>query len=74
MTPKIHFFTFFNSYEGGHFDPLKRKLRETLLLFIIYLSAIETLICPREMSLIGFTPFGFAQNMIHDFQNTVLNS
>ena len=24
--------------------------------------------------LIGFTPFGFAQNMIHDFQNTELNS
>ena len=32
------------------------------LLFIIYLSAIETLICRREMSLIGSTSFGFAQN------------
>ena len=38
------------------------------------LSAIETLICRRKMSLIGFTSFGFAQNMIHDFHNTVLNS
>ena len=45
----------------------------TLLLFI-YLSAIERLICRREMSLIGSTSFGFAQNTIHDFQNTVLNS
>ena len=38
------------------------------------MSAIETLICRREMSLIGSTSFGFAQNMIHDFQNTELNS
>ena len=44
------------------------------LLFIIYLSAIEGLICRREMSLIGSTSFGFAQNTMHDFQNTVLNS
>ena len=44
------------------------------LLLIIYLSAIETLICRREMSLIGSTSFGFAQNTIHDFQNTVYNS
>ena len=44
------------------------------VLLIIYLSAIETLICHREMSLIGSTSFGFAQNTIHDFQNTVLNS
>ena len=44
------------------------------LLLIIYLSAFETLICRREMSLIGSTSFGFAQNTIHDFQNTVLNS
>ena len=43
-------------------------------LLIIYLSAIETLICQREMSLIGSTSFDFAQNTIHDFQNTVLNS
>ena len=26
------------------------------------------------MSLTGFTSFGFAQNTIHDFRNTVLNS
>ena len=26
------------------------------------------------MSLIGSTFFGFAQNTVHDFQNTVLNS
>ena len=44
------------------------------LLLIIYLSAIETLVCRREMSLIGSTTFGFAQNKIHNFQNTVLNS
>ena len=44
------------------------------LLLIIYLSAIERLICLRELSLIGSTSFGFAQNTMHDFQNTVLNS
>ena len=42
--------------------------------FISYLSAIETLICLREMSLIGSTSFGFAQNTMLDFQNTVMNS
>ena len=40
----------------------------------IYLSAIETFICGREMSSIGSSSFGFAQNTIHDFQNTLLNS
>ena len=44
------------------------------MLLIIYLSAIETLICRTETSLIGSTSFGFAQNTIHDFQNTVINS
>ena len=44
------------------------------LLLIINLSAIETLICGREMILIGSTSFGFVQNTIHVFQNTVLNS
>ena len=44
------------------------------LLLIIYLRAIERLICRREMSLIGSTSFSFAQNMMHDFQNTILNS
>ena len=44
------------------------------LLLIIYLSATETLICRREMSLTGCISFGFAQNTIHDFQNTVMNS
>ena len=39
-----------------------------MLLLIIYLRAIETLIWCREMSFIGSTSFGFAQNMIHDFQ------
>ena len=34
------------------------------LLLIIYLNAIETLICRREMSLVGSTAFGFAQNTI----------
>ena len=45
-----------------------------MMLLIIYLSAIERLICHRGMSLIGSTSFGLAQNMKHDFQNTVLNS
>ena len=44
------------------------------LLLIIYLSAIETLVCCREMNLIGSASFGSAQNTIHDFQNTILNS
>ena len=44
------------------------------LLFIIYLSDVERVICRREMSLIESTSFGFAQNTMHDFQNTVLNS
>ena len=35
----------------------------------MYLSAIERLICRREIGLIGSTSFGFAQNTIHDFQN-----
>ena len=43
------------------------------LLLIIYLSAIETLVCRSEMSLIGSTSFGFAKNTIDDFKNTVLN-
>ena len=43
-------------------------------LLIRYLSATETLICRKEMSLIGPTSFGFAQNKIHDFQNTLLKS
>ena len=42
----------------------------TLLLIIYNLKAIETLICRREMNLIGSTSFRFAQNTIHDFQNT----
>ena len=40
------------------------------LLLIIYLRAIERLICRREMSLTGSSSFRFAQNTIHDFQNT----
>ena len=44
------------------------------LLLTIYFSSTDTLICRREMSLIGSTSFGFAQNTIHVFQNTVLNS
>ena len=38
------------------------------------MSALETRICRREMSLLGSTSFGFAQNTIQGFQNTVLNS
>ena len=44
------------------------------LFLITYLFAIERLVCRREMSLIGSTSFGFAQNTTQDFQNTVLNS
>ena len=44
------------------------------LLLIIYLNAIGRLICRREPSLIKSTSFSFAQNMMHDFQNTALNS
>ena len=44
------------------------------VLEIMYLSAVEALVCLREMSLKGSTSSGFAQNTIHDFQNTVLNS
>ena len=44
------------------------------LTLLLIMSVIETLICRREMSLLGSTSFGFAQNTIHDFQNTVLNS
>ena len=39
-----------------------------------YLSGIKYLFVMRKLSLIGSTSFGFAQNTIHDFQNTVLNS
>ena len=35
-----------------------------MMLLIIYLYAIKTPICRREMSLIGSTSFGFAENMI----------
>ena len=39
------------------------------------MSAIEIHVFVKEkLSLIGFTFFGFAQDTIHDFQNTVLNS
>ena len=46
----------------------------TTLLLIIYLSAIETLVYHREMSLKGSTSFVLARNTIHNFQKTVLNS
>ena len=44
------------------------------LCLITYLSAIKTLVCHRGMNSIGSTSFSFAQNTIHDFQNTELNS
>ena len=37
------------------------------LFLIIYLRAIETLICCREMGLIWSTSSGFKQNTMHDF-------
>ena len=45
-----------------------------MLLLITYLSATKTLICRREMNLIGSASLDFAQNTIHDFQNITLNS
>ena len=46
-----------------------------ILLLIAYVSAIEILICNRKQkSLIGSNSFGFAQTILHDFQNTLLNS
>ena len=45
-----------------------------MLLLISYLSPIEKFNCRREMSLVGSIFFGFAQNTIHDFQNSPLNS
>ena len=50
---------------GNHRCPV--SVYFNTLLFIIHLSAIETLICRREMSLIGSSSFSFAQNTIHDF-------
>ena len=57
-------------------DRCPDSVNSNTLLLIIYLNVIETLVCRREMSLIGSTSFGFAQlvNTIHDFQNTALNS
>ena len=46
----------------------------TMLLLIIYFSNVETLVCRRELSLLGPTFFDFAQNTMHDFQNTLINS
>ena len=40
----------------------------------IYLGAVETLICHREIESIMVYFLQFAQTKIHDFQNTVLNS
>ena len=34
----------------------------------------DLFVVEKKNSLIGSTSFGSAQNMIHDFQNTVLNS
>ena len=34
----------------------------------------KDLIVTEKLILIGFTPFGFAQNTTDNFQNTVLNS
>ena len=49
---------------------------DALILLILYsvVNTIETVICSREINLIGSTSFGFAQNTIHDFENTVLES
>ena len=42
--------------------------------FNCILSAIETLFVIEKLSLMGSTFFGTAQTMIHNFQNTLLNS
>ena len=44
-----------------------------MMLLIVHLTAIETLIWRREMSLVWSISFSFAQNTIHDFQNILLN-
>ena len=64
----------FNKKESVGIVDSPESLYFSTLLLIIYLRAIEIIIFHREMSLIGSTSFGFAQNTIHDFQNTVLNS
>ena len=38
---------------------------------IIYLSSIETLICHKEIEVNWVYFFGFAENTLHNFQNTV---
>ena len=40
----------------------------------MYLRAIETLFVIKKLRLIVFTFFGFAQNILYECQNTVLNS
>ena len=45
-----------------------------MLLLVIYLSVIGTHTCHREMGLTGSNSFGFAENTVHDFENTVLKS
>ena len=70
-------------YSGYRYFQWKKKVLQSSMpwfcyfykpFLVIYLSMIESLICHREMSLIWSTAFGFVQNTIHDFQNTVLNS
>ena len=63
----------FNKNGKGCYHRCPDPFYSNMLLLIIYLSAVETL-SHREMSSIGSTFFGFAQNTIHDFQNSVLNS
>ena len=45
-----------------------------MLLLVIYLSVTGTHTCHREMGLTGSNSFGFAENTVHDFENTVLKS
>ena len=71
---KIAVTDFFNKKRKYCYHRCPDSVYFKTLLLVIYLSAIETLICRRKMSLKGSTSFRFAQNTIHDFQNTVLNS
>ena len=45
-----------------------------ITLLILHLSAFKTLICKTEIEAKRVYFLGFCKTMIHDFQNSVLNS
>ena len=50
------------------YDLCPHPVHHNTLLSIMYLSAIQILICHRGIKIIGSTSFGFAQKTIHDLQ------